>query len=282
MRSEEETFSLGNLHLVGQGREAEVFEWGDGRVLRLLLARGPTARLAFEIAALEAARSAGVRVPQVYEQIVVGGRPGLVMERLQGPDLLSAIGQKPWLVFRSGRLTGEIQARINAARAPASLPTVRDVMRDSLARLARREPALAEWVGPLLGRLPDGEALCHGDFHPGQLMFSDGLCAALDWPGAMRGDPLFDYARTRVLLSMGEPPPGTTLPLRALAKVGRQLLVSSYVRSYERHAAEPVDRARVRDWEIVNVAMRVLENIPGERSRLLRRLRKEFAWHEAS
>lgn len=282
MRIEEKTFSLGNLHLVGQGREAEVFEWGDGRVLRLLLARGPTERLAFEIVALEAAHSAGVRVPQVYEQVVVDGRPGLVMERLQGPDLLSVIGQKPWLVFRSGRLTGEIQARINAARAPASLPTVRDVMRDSLARLALRDPALGERIGHILERLPDGEALCHGDFHPGQLMLSDGHCVAFDWPGAKRGDPLFDYARTRILLSMGEPPPGTQLALKLLAKVGRHLLVSSYVRSYECNAAEPVDRARVRQWEIVNIAVRVLEDIPGERPRLLRRLRKEFAWHEDS
>lgn len=65
--------------------------------------------------------------------------------------------------------------------------------------------------------------------------------AVLDWSGAKRGDPLFDYARTRVLLSIGEPPPGTSLTLKLLAKIGRQLLVSSYVRSYERHASERID-----------------------------------------
>lgn len=74
---------------------------------------------------------------------------------------------------------------------------------------------------------------------------------------------------------MGEPPPGTQLPLRFLVNLGRQLLISSYVRSYERNAPEPVDRARLREWEIVNLAVRVLENIPGERSRLLQRLQKE-------
>jgi aminoglycoside phosphotransferase (APT) family kinase protein len=275
--SEDQTYSLGRPRLVGQGAEAEIYEWRDGRVLRLLRARGPAGRLAFEVAALEAARSAGVRVPQVYDRVVADGRPGLVMERLQGPDLLSVVGQKPWLVFRSGRITGEIHARINAARAPASLPKVTDVVRDGLVRLSREEPALAEWVGRIFERLPDGDALCHGDFHPGQIMLSNGEHAAFDWPAAKCGNPLFDYARSRVLLSMGEPPPGTTLSLKLLAKVARRLLVSSYARSYERHAAEPVDRARVRQWEIVNVAMRVLDNIPGERPRLLRRLRLEGA-----
>jgi len=105
------------------------------------------------------------------------------MEDLQGSDLLTIIGQKPWFVFSSGRLTGEVHARINAARAPASLPAVMEVASRGLARLAGSEPALAEWVGRVLAHLPDGDALCHGDFHPGQLMFSGDQCAAFDWSG---------------------------------------------------------------------------------------------------
>ena len=100
--------------------------------------------------------------------------------------------------------------------------------------------------------------------------------------GAKRGDPQFDYGRTRVLLSFGEPPPGTQLTLKLLAKFGRQLLVSSYVRSYERNASARIDRTRVRHWEIVNLAMRVLDDVPGERPRILQRLQKEFARSEGS
>ena len=113
-------------------------------------------------------------------------------------------------------------------------------------------------------------------------MSSGDRYAAFDWSGAKRGDPLFDYARTRVVLSIGEPPPGTQLTLKLLAKIGRRVLISSYVRSYERHTAERIDEARVRHREIVNLAMRVLDDVPGERLRLLQRLQKEFARGEAS
>ena len=274
--------TLRGLRLIGQGREAEVFECRDGRVLKLLRAPGPSTGLAFEIAALEAARSAGVSVPQVYEEVVIDGRLGLMMERLEGSDLLTIIGQKPWLVFDSGRLTGEIHARINAARAPASLPAVRDVVNRGLARLAPSEPTLVEWVGRILAHLPDGEALCHGDFHPGQVMSSGDRYAAFDWSGAKRGDPLFDYARTRVLLSMGEPPPGTQPTLKLLAKIGRRVLIASYVRAYERHTAERLGEARVRRWEIVNLVARLLDEVPGERPRLLQRLQREFSRGDVS
>jgi Ser/Thr protein kinase RdoA (MazF antagonist) len=280
MSTEPQGLSTRGLRLIGQGREAEVFECPDGRVLKLLRASRPRTGLALEIAALEAARFSGVSVPLVYEEVVIDGRTGLMMERLEGTDLLTTIGQKPWLVFRSGRLTGEIHARINAARGPESLPAVKEVMNRGLARLASSQPALADWAGRILARLPDGGALCHGDFHPGQLMLSGDRYAAFDWSGAKRGDPLFDYARTRVVLSMGEPPPGTQLTLKLLAKIGRRVLISAYVRSYERNTTEPIDQARVRDWENVNLAVRVIDEIPGERPRLLRRLQKEFARRE--
>ena len=81
---------------------------------------------------------------------------------------------------------------------------------------------------------------------------------------------------------MGEPPPGTQLTLKLLAKIGRRLLISSYVRAYERRAREPVDEGRVRQWEIVNLAVRMHDGVPGERPRLLRRLQQEFKRGEPS
>jgi hypothetical protein len=113
-------------------------------------------------------------------------------------------------------------------------------------------------------------------------MLSGDRYAALDWSGARRGDPLFDYARTRVLLRLGEPPPGTSLALRLLAKIGRGLLLSSYVHAYQRHTSDRIDEAQLRRWEIVNLAVRVVDGIPGERPRLLQRLQDDFARAEAS
>src|SRR4029434_4939568 len=154
MSPEPQSLSTRGLRLIGQGGEAGVFACPDGGVLKLLRPSRPRTGLAFEIAALEAARSAGVSVPQVYEEVVIDGRTGLMMERLDGTDLLTTIGRKPWLVFRCGRPTGEIHARINAGRAPASLPAVKDVMNRGLAHLAPSQPRLAEWVGRILARLP--------------------------------------------------------------------------------------------------------------------------------
>ena len=140
MTTKRQTFSQGETRLIGQGAEAEVFERQDGRVLKLR-SHGSVERMAHEVAALEAARSAGVRVPQAYEQVVVDGRPGLVRERLQGTDLFSLMGRKPWLVFRSGRLTGDPSP--NQCGPRASLAAYGQRRRaGNVASLGRRELAV--------------------------------------------------------------------------------------------------------------------------------------------
>jgi len=89
----------------------------------------------------------------------------------------------------------------------------------------------------------------------------------IDWTNATRGDPMADVARTRMMLRLGEAPPGTSFALRALARVGRSLLVTLYLRSYRR--ARPLDMDAVKRWEMPVAAARLSEGIEEEVPRLL-------------
>lgn len=269
--------------LIGQGAEAEVFATEDGMALKLMRSAVDADRLAREVVALRAAAEAGVRVPRLARQVELDGRPGVVMQRIEGIDLLTLIGRRPWSVFSAGAMTGRVHAQINAAPAPDGLPSVKDAVGSTLDRLLNAAPsAEVDWAARVLRNLPDGDRLCHGDFHPGQMMVEAGEAVALDWGSAKRGDPLFDHAVTRVALSLGAPPPGSSLPLRALATIGRGILVASYVRAYRRAAVPPVDARRVLAWEVVALAARLSINQPAEIARLRARLAKLFARRKAN
>ena len=73
---------------IAEGREAEMFAWEDGKVLRLLRDASGAPANERQAEAMRAAAACGVRVPAVYGTTVVAGRPGLIMERIQGSDLL--------------------------------------------------------------------------------------------------------------------------------------------------------------------------------------------------
>jgi thiamine kinase len=244
------------MERLGAGREAEVFAWGPGRVVRVV--HDPEL-LAREAAALRAARAAGAPAPEPFEQVEVDGRPGLVMERCDGEDLLAAIGRRPWRVWSIGRRLGRLHAELHQVEAPPSLPVLRDELRPLLGSPLVPDDVRAD-AGRQLDALPDGDRLCHGDLHPGNVLGDK----VIDWTNATRGAAEADVARTCLLIDVAKPPGGRLPPL---ARVGRRVLRAAYASAYraERGDVDPGP------WLPVLAAARLAEDVDGERDELLRR-----------
>jgi len=263
------------LRKVAEGREAEMFAWEEGSILRLLREPGAEGRNQGQAAAMEAARSRGVRVPAVLGATTVMGRPGLIMERIEGPDLLTLVGRRPWTVFRVARTCGEVHARLHEVRAPGVIPPLKETLKRRIPAAGPLPTRLAAFALEALDGLPDGDSLCHGDFHPANILMAGDEPVLIDWTNATRGEAAADVARTRMILRLGEPPPGTSFALRALARVGRSLLVTLYLRSYRK--VRPLDMAAVKRWETPIAAARLAEGIEEEVPRLLAFLERAAA-----
>jgi Ser/Thr protein kinase RdoA (MazF antagonist) len=121
--------STDDLELLGAGREAEVFAWKSGHVLRLARNPSDAAMIEREVIALQAAHAAGASVPAVHERLTLDGRPGVVLERVDGVDLLDWLAGRPWAVRSVGRTLGAQHAALHRVEAPAGLPSLRDELR---------------------------------------------------------------------------------------------------------------------------------------------------------
>jgi aminoglycoside phosphotransferase (APT) family kinase protein len=251
---------MDGMKLLGQGREAEVFARPDGSVLKLLREPGQSADR--EIAALDAVANGDALVPGVLGQTTVGGRPGILLERVDGPDLLSLVGSRPWLLRRAGRVMAEVHARLHAVAGPPVLPDLREELAHRIRSVPRLRADLASRALSILDGLPDGDRLCHGDFHLGNILGGLDHPVVIDWGEAARGDPVADVANTWLLHRMGQPPPGTPLHMRIAIPVARGVVVSRYLSSYRR--VHPFDADLYRRWQIVRVAARFYAGIDEE------------------
>ena len=265
--------AVSDLALLGAGREAEIFEWAPGRVLRLARSPGDGDLIAREHLALTAARHAGAPVPEAFERVEVEGRPGLVMERLGKHDLLATSTGRPWRIGSVGHELGALHAAIHPVRAPDDLPDVRETLRlmlhSDLVPDDLRGPALRRLEG-----LPGGDRLLHGDLHPANLLRGGDGFLAIDWSGASRGDTMADVARTRLLLTQAALPAPPPLPVRPLIGLGRRILLSGYLRAYSGRAA--LDGDGLRRWGEVLTVARLAEGIPEERNALLAAARSQL------
>ena len=173
------------------------------------------------------------------------------------------------------RICGEVHAQLHEVQAPRAIPSLREALKRRIETTGPLPQHLAEFALGALGGLPEGDALCHGDFHPGNILLAGDEPVLIDWTNARRGDPAADVARARMILRLGEPPPGTSIALRLMALAGRNLLLTLYLRSYRR--LRPLDMAAVKRWEIAIAAARLAEGIEEEVPRLLAFLERAAA-----
>jgi aminoglycoside phosphotransferase (APT) family kinase protein len=257
---------------VGEGREAEIFAWDEGTVLRLLRRSSDSTRVEREAAAMRAAAEGRVDVPNVYGTTMVDGRAGLIMDRVDGSDLITLMGRRPWMVSRAARIVGTTQARMHDVVAPPDLVNLHEHVRFKIGAASDLPAELAAFALATLQTLPDGDRLCHGDFHPGNVLLGRDGPAVIDWTDATRGDPAADLARTRLLLNVGAVEEHMPALVRRLQAFGRGAFYRRYVRAYEQ--ARPIEADLVDRWEIVRSADRVFEAIPAERAALVQILER--------
>ena len=256
---------------LGEGRAAEVFRWGDGAAVKLM--RRPDSRrfVIVEAAAMQAAEATGIPMAKFIGTIEIDRRPGIVIQLADGPDQLTLLGRKPWKVWSVGCALGRLHAQLHSSPVGVELRSLKDAVSASIEASALVPEDVRSIALAALERLPDGDFVCHGDFHPGNVIETSDGPKVIDWANAVRGDRLADVARTTILFSgkdVGANPP---LLLRLMNRLGRAVVWSGYSRTYRR--LRPYGQAAVDAWIPVIAAQRLTDDIPGEREHLLRLVR---------
>jgi Ser/Thr protein kinase RdoA (MazF antagonist) len=255
---------------LAEGREAEVYLRQDGNVVKVMRSIGQAPRVEREAAALQSLTGHEHLAPLFREVTTVDGRPALVSERVSGADFLTLLSRKPWLVLGAASSMGRAHAAMHSQTAPATLP---ELGHELAWRIEAAKDLPRHLAGDALERLrtlPSGDRLCHGDFHPANILGTLKAPVIIDWGDASRGAPSADVARTLLLLRMGELPPNTSAPMRALTAIGRGMLTWRYQAVYRRESREHL--AHLDHWMFVRAAARFHDGIEVEFPRLSRLL----------
>src|SRR3954467_11280378 len=94
---------------IGQGAFSEAYAWAPGQVVKLFKAGVSHLLGRHEVRMIRAMHAAGVPVPEVFGQVTLDGRFGIVMQRLDGPTL--------WHLSRTGAVTFEQAGAVVGALA---------------------------------------------------------------------------------------------------------------------------------------------------------------------
>jgi aminoglycoside phosphotransferase (APT) family kinase protein len=187
--------------------------------------------------------------------------PVQVMELVPGSTVLATVTSSPWNAPRLLARLAALQARLHELD-PTGFPAGGEFedLAERRLELVRttvdetNDPHLADAldrVEALLPRLRDPPAVvCHGDFHPLNVLVDGEHSWVLDWTDAGLGDRHGDVARTALLFKVAAIVASGRAERTALGVAG-PWMARRYLRDYRRHAL--LDPARLALWEPVHL-----------------------------
>jgi hypothetical protein len=251
------------------GRTAEVYDWGRQHILKLYYDWCPPQWVENESKVVHAVVAAGIPTPAAKEIIEIKGRRGIVYERMTGISMLQDMNARPWMIFRHARALAELHVQVNQLSVPG-LYSFKNGMEDALRNALHLSDDLRASLLDLLPALPDGDKLCHGDFHPGNVMLTPQGPVVIDWMTASIGNPWADFTRTSLLLTIGPKAAGNLLspPMR--------MFIHIFYRTYVQHYLTILpDRQHERkQWIPLVAAARLNERIERETQALVEMVKR--------
>ena len=216
---------------IGRGYIAEVFAYGEGKVIKLLFDDDGAEAAECEAHITTVAVEAGLPAPRITETLTVNGRPGIVMERVDGVTMLRWGTTFPWRIYTGAKMMARLHAEVHS-KASVDIPDLRDRLRPGIEESEVVEEDLKAMALERLESLPDGDRICHGDYHPDNLIMTKAGLVIIDWEFGAKGVPEADIARTVVLVQSGVPLVSGIR--RTVIEGARKIFLSVYLKEYFR------------------------------------------------
>ena len=241
---------------IAYDRTAEIYAWQERQVLKLFHDWFEREDVEYEARIGRAIHTVRLPMPAVGDVIWVNGRNGLVYQRVDGDTMWKELSRKPWSSLKLAQRMAKLHDAMHTSTLEADISFQRQRLVSKI-RQAEALPAdLRAKALPALEDMPDNDRLCHGDFHPDNILMTAQREIIIDWIDATHGNPLADLARSTIIVLGAAATQVRGLLPRALARI----LHAATIRYYFKLG--PGGEDEYKRWLPIVAAARLREEIP--------------------
>jgi uncharacterized protein (TIGR02172 family) len=241
------------------GRTAQVLVWDNNQVLKLFREGFTLSNVQKEERISRTVFETGLPVPAVHGIVEVKGRYGIVFDRVDGLLMIEEMLTKPGEQTHLIELFAEIHAKMHTTTIPG-LPSQRQACANAIQSAPRLSEKEREAALTALTRLPEGNKLCHSDYHPGNILMSSQGPIVIDWVDATEGNPHADVARTLLLTQVAEPDWIKDIEQRkAIRNLIQNFPLEVYFQRYRRFNS--LSKEQLAAWQLPLAAARLSEGL---------------------
>lgn len=235
--------------LIGRGNTADVFEAGQNKAVKLFVPGYPLESVRVEFENSKLLNDLNIPIVKSHELVTHDGRHGILYDRVDGESMLDILLRTQDLERYATDLA-RLHKKLLAHRLPSAAALKAILKRNVEGTEGLSTPRKSKLLA-MLDKLPDGDRFCHGDFHFGNVILSQGGYVIIDYMNVCRGHEYGDIARTFYLIEMTPVPPGT--PDAALFLQLKKEAADLYLKEMG------VNRESLSQWLILTAAARLWE-----------------------
>jgi uncharacterized protein (TIGR02172 family) len=248
-----------------------VFDLNDKEVVKLFYERIPFEYITKEYETSRRIHELGIPSPYVAELKQIDNRFGIIYEKAIGRNFTQILSSQPLLLKKNAHLFSAIQASFHRMKAD-NLPSQKEYLSRNINGTHLLSKEEKEHILHYLDQLPNGNNVCHGDYHSDNIILVEGNPKVLDWMTGTSGNPCGDVARTLMIIGYSHLPPNMPKTTKLLIRIIRQVFAKLYLNSYMKLTETSVEN--INKWFLPVMAARLVEGIPEpEKKVLLKKIR---------
>lgn len=120
----------------------------------------------------------------------------------------------------------------------------------------------------LIDSMPDGDCLCHNDFHPDNILCCDNRDYIIDWADCCNGNSCADVYRTILTLKTANLPENVSVFKKIIIMCIRNRFCSIYTKEYLRISDKTIKQ--INEWKIAVAAYRLCAAKKTEKKAILK------------
>ncbi|MDR3595548.1 aminoglycoside phosphotransferase family protein [Clostridium sp.] len=252
--------------LIGQGRTSEVYEYSTDKIIKLFRNGIPANVIKNEYRISLELYKKGFPVAKTFDFIEYNDRYGIVYEKINGISMLKYISSKPWKINVEARRLAELHKSIQND-IKIEIPDQKDRLKGDIARTDLLHNEVKDKLYRYIDNLKSDNMLCHGDFHPDNILISKEKVVVIDWMTATKGNPLADIARTSVIFKYAYIPEDKSVIEKKVINIIRNKFYSEYIKQYLQISNNTIEE--IEQWELPIAAARLTEWLPENEKQVL-------------
>lgn len=261
---------LNDLKLIGKGATSDVFQYQNDKIIKLFNSEYNIDAVNYEAEIAKEITKTNIKAPKFIDQIEIDNRYGIIYEYIQGKLIFEVLLENKrnvnLIINKFVKTQIEINNNINT-----KLP-------DQCSRLSYLinrtdlSPKYKNVIISTLQKMPISEHVCHGDFHVGNIIYSNNDYYTIDWMNSYKGNIESDVLRSYLMLISPYMPFELSLVRRIMFMRFKRKLGEKYLKEYK------ISKKVLRKWWPIIAAARLSDNVPNEKNWLMRKITRNIKY----